>query len=197
MTRSTIREFWVVGVVLCVLGVLLAIAMSYAWWGKAGVKRRVAAIVRRPKAPLALVVKRPTPVGLANLAPLATVTVSSVEEDDRSGAEGVADGVPDESQWLSEGETSGAWLKLTWDTPVTISEIELFDRPSLTDNVTAGTLSFDDGSAIPVDALPPNGSPWRTVFRPKTVRTLIFRIDRAQGRNAGLAEIVVYGAVAK
>jgi hypothetical protein len=35
------------------------------------------------------------------------------------------------------------------------------------------------------------------VFRPKTVRSVIFRIDSAQGRNAGLAEILVYGMMAR
>ena len=33
---------------------------------------------------------------------------------------------------------------------MTVSEIELHDRPSFTENILAGTLLFDDGSAISV-----------------------------------------------
>jgi hypothetical protein len=38
-------------------------------------------------------------------------------------------------------------------------------------------------------------SPWRATFAPKTVHSVTFRIDRVQGQQTGLAEIMVYGAV--
>jgi hypothetical protein len=197
MTKSTNRELFWVAIFLCCLGILIALMFGSAWWGRGGVKRHVAAVIRRPTSAVRLAIPASAAKGLSNLAPLATVTASSVEESDRLAAEGVADGVPDANQWLSAGETAGAWVKLDWDAPVTISEIELCDRPSLSDNVTSGTLTFDDGNSILVEALPPNGTPWRTVFRPKTVRSVIFRIDSTQGRNAGLAEILVFGTMAR
>jgi hypothetical protein len=48
---------------------------------------------------------------------------------------------------------------------------------------------------IPVQSLPPSGAPFRIGFRPKTVHSLVFRIDQAQGANAGLAEIMVLGTL--
>ena len=128
-----------------------------------------------------------------NLASLATVTASSVEEGNQT-SEGVADDIPDERQWVSAGETAGAWIQLEWDEPVLVSEIELHDRPGLTENILAGTLLFGDDSAISVPPLPPDGSAWRTTFPPRAIRRLQFRIDNAAGRSAGLAEIRVYGS---
>lgn len=194
MTRSSRSLLWIVGIFLCGIGALLFFTFGSAYLGRGGAKRHVQAIIRRPGAAIRVAAAKNTVHrGMANIAPLATVTASSVEESDLSNAQGVADGVPDANEWVSQGETVGAWLKLTWEAPVVISEIELCDRPSLTDNVTSGTLTFDDGSAIRVDALPPNGSPWHAGFPPKHVRWMVFRIDSAQGRNAGLAEILVYG----
>jgi hypothetical protein len=56
-------------------------------------------------------------------------------------------------------------------------------------------LTFDDGSTIRVDSLPPGGAPQRIRFPAKTVHSVVFRIDQAQGINAGLAEIMVLGTL--
>jgi hypothetical protein len=76
---------------------------------------------------------------------------------------------------------------------VSVAEVELYDRQSLLENILGGMLLFDDGSMIPVPALPPDGTPWGVHFPPKTAQWIRFRIDSAQGKNEGLAEIVVYG----
>jgi hypothetical protein len=128
-----------------------------------------------------------------NIAPLATVTVSSAEESDERLGGGVADGVVDTKDWVTREETAGAWIKLSWHLPVTVTEVALYDRPNRVDNVLSGTLSFDDGSAIAVPSLPPGGTPWRITFPPKVVHWLMFRIDRAEGQNTGLEEIMVFG----
>ena len=140
----------------------------------------------------------PTPAGdrqQRNIAPLATVTVSSEDAGRGQTGEGVADGRPDASEWSSAGEGAGAWITLAWDRPAVVTEIDLYDRPSPIDNVLSGTLSFDDGTVIVVRALPADGTPERVVFAPKTIHTVTFRIDQAQGRNAGLGEIMVVGTL--
>jgi hypothetical protein len=129
---------------------------------------------------------------LANIAPLATVSVSSNQEGNAESAAGVADGTADAREWAA-GVVQDAWIRLTWDRPATIAEVELFDRRSMLENILQGALIFEDGSTIPVPALPPDGSPWTVRFSPKTVQWLIFRIESAKGNNAGLAEIMVYG----
>ena len=96
---------------------------------------------------------------------------------------------------MTEGETTGAWIRLDWGVPTTILGVDLFDLPNPTDNVLSGTLAFDDGSTVPVESLPPGGAPLRIRFPAKTVRSVVFRIDQAQGANAGLAEIMVLGTL--
>ena len=134
--------------------------------------------------------------GLQNLAPLATVSVSSVGQSGPQ-AEGVADGTVDRNEWVTHGETVGAWIELHWDHPVTVMELELFDLSDPNDNVLGGLLNFDDGTFIPVPALPRDGSPWSVNFPPKTIQSVIFRINKAQGMKTGLAEIMVFGAPTK
>jgi hypothetical protein len=149
------------------------------------------------------VIRRPNPApsepagnheAVQNIAPLATVSVSSVEEAPGQSI-GVADGVVDTKEWVTREEMNGAWIKLSWDRPVLVTEIALYDRPDRSTNVLGGTLSFDDGSSVAVPALPPAGTPWRLSFPPKTVHWVMFRIDRAEGRNTGLEEMMVFGAL--
>ena len=88
-----------------------------------------------------------------NIAPMATVTASSTTLSSGKAGEGVADGVVDRDDWVAQGETSGAWIKLSWDRLATIHEIDLFDLPDPDNNVLSGTLMFDDGSTQAVEAL--------------------------------------------
>ena len=163
----------------------------------ARVLRREVTVIRRPgQSRASQTRKRDARTQLENIAPLATVSVSSVEESDRQTSGGVADGdAADADAWLAGSNVPSAWIKLSWDRPATVAAIDLYDLPDLADNVLAGSLQFDDGEMIPVPALPRDGSPWRAAFAPKTVHSVTFRIDRVQGQQTGLAEIMVYGAV--
>ena len=188
MSNSVRNYVWlVVGALVCIAGVLVFhFAPKALRWGRAGV------IVRRPNPkPLTKASDRQ----LRNIAPLATVTVSSADTARGQTGEGVADGQPDAREWASAGEGEGAWITLTWDYPATVSEIDLYDRPDPVENVLRGTLTFEDGSVIVVHALPAAGGPARVIFAPKTIHSVTFRIDRAQGRNAGLDEIMVMGTL--
>ena len=186
---GTVRNYvWVVAVALvCIAGLLgLRFAPSVFRLGHAGV------VIRHPdRVPVAKVGDRQR----RNIAPLATVTASSEDSARGQSAEGVADGRPDTNEWTTAGEGAGAWITLSWDHPATVTEIDLYDRPSPLDNVLSGTLTFDDGSIIVVRALPAGGEPERVVFAPKTIRSVTFRIDQAQGRNVGLDEIMVIGTL--
>jgi hypothetical protein len=188
MSNPARNYVWLVALALvCLAGALaLRFAPSALRWGRQGV------VVRRPNA---VAVALAGDHRLRNIAPEATVTVSS--EDTASGqtGEGVADGRPDASEWSSAGEGAGAWITLTWDRPATVTEVDLYDRPDLVDNVLSGALTFDDGSVIAVRALPPGGTPERIAFAPKTIHSVTFRIDHVRGRNAGLGEIMVIGTL--
>ena len=188
MSKSVRVYVWLVaGVLVCIIAVFgLRFAPAVARLGRAGV------VIRRPN---------PGPVSKAaarqfrNIAPLATVTVSSEDTTRGQSGEGVADGLPNANEWASAGEGAGAWITLTWNTPATVSEVDLYDRIDPVENVLSGTLTFDDGSVLVVHALPAAGGPERVVFPPKTIHSITFRIDQVQGRNAGLGEIMVIGTL--
>ena len=188
MSNPVRKSVWLVAAALVCIAGLFAwrFAPSALRWGRAGV------IIRHPNK------VSPTKAGdrlARNIAPLATVTVSSEDTSRGQTGAGVADGQPDASEWSSAGEGAGAWITLTWDLPATVSEIDLYDRPDPVDNVLSGTLTFEDGSVIVVHALPAGGAPERVIFAPKAIHSVTFRIDQAQGRNAGLGEIMVIGTL--
>jgi LmbE family N-acetylglucosaminyl deacetylase len=137
-----------------------------------------------------------------NVALLATAHASSETTDAGQTAakaiDGVIDGSPHDPsrEWVSFEQTAGAWIELTWTTAVRIAEVDLFDRPNLTDNITSGRLTFSDGTSISVGALPPSGKMLPVTFAPRTVTSVRFDVDSAAGISAGLSEIRVLGAVA-
>jgi len=191
MTKSVRSLVTLTVVALCIIAGFLAIefratVLKFRGHGAATIIRRPASFARAASTQNA---------GIRNIAPFATVSVSSVEESDSTLAQGVADGVADSKDWVTEGETAGAWIRLDWSAPATIFGVDLYDLPNPTDNVLSGTLTFDDGSVLPVESLPPTGAPRRIAFPAKSVRSVVFRIDHAQGLNAGLAEIMVFGTL--
>jgi len=196
MTKSARSLVTLTVVALCLIAGFLAIefrATVFRWYLAEFRAHRAATIIRRPGS-FALA-GRKGDAGIRNIAPFATVSVSSVEGSDGELAQGVADGIADSRDWVAKGETAGAWIRLDWNAPATILGVDLYDLPNPADNVVSGALTFDDGSMIPVESLPPNGARRRITFPAKTVHSVTFRIDQAQGLNAGLAEIMVFGTL--
>ncbi|KAE8130894.1 hypothetical protein BDV38DRAFT_290972 [Aspergillus pseudotamarii] len=139
---------------------------------------------------------------LENIARNATVTASSQNAASGQTAEraidGIIDGYPGTAtkEWATVGGKVGSTLRLTWVKPQSISEIYLYDRPNVDDQVTGGILQFDDGSNTTVPALDNYGKPNRIQFEAKTTQSLVFTVTSVSPstRNVGLAEIEVYGA---
>lgn len=143
---------------------------------------------------------RVAPYVSPNLATIATVTDSS--ETPQYGqlgvkaVDGIVDGSPGDytKEWATQGQLAGAWINLNWGVPVTTGQVVLYDRPNLTDNITSGTLSFSDGSSVPVGQLPNDGSPLTVTFSARSVTWMRFTVNTAVGLNIGLAEIAVIGS---
>jgi hypothetical protein len=135
----------------------------------------------------------------ANIAPRATVTVSSTHPDYAAGGltDGMVDGYPGDihREWCSNGERGTATIRLTWSAEQTIDRVCLFDRPNDLDQVRSGLLVFSDGSTIKTGELPDNGRQGLEVkFPPKRVKWLVFVADEVKPStlNIGLAEIAVF-----
>ncbi|QMW47803.1 hypothetical protein G4B11_011321 [Aspergillus flavus] len=139
---------------------------------------------------------------LENVARNATATASSQNSDGGQTAEKALDGIIDgypgtaTTEWATVGGKAGSTLRLTWAQPQSISEVYLYDRPNVDDQVTGGILQFDNGSNITVHVLDNYGRPNRIQFEAKTTRSLLFIVTSVSPstRNVGLAEIEVYGA---
>jgi len=145
-----------------------------------------------------------------NIALLPSVVVSANAENLPNQAaikavNGVAQGFPVDStqEWAatnnpfpsSDGGT-GAFLRLDWPSAFTVSQVSLWDRPNTADRVTGGTLTFSDGSSVPVGALPNNGAtPTIVNFSPRNTEWVRFDVDQVSGstNNVGLAEMAVQG----
>ena len=136
----------------------------------------------------------------ANLAFGSTVTVSS--ETPAFGQlgikaiDGFTDGYPSGDythEWATQGEVVGAWIRLTWSQPQSVISVKLYDRPNLTENIQSGTLTFSDGSSVPVAALPNDGTGRLVTFPLKQITWVQLRVDTGVGQNIGLAEFQVFG----
>jgi hypothetical protein len=135
-----------------------------------------------------------------NIAPLASVAASSQTTGTGQLAtravDGIADGAPGDAmrEWVTSGETTGAWIRLSWSTPHRIERVVLYDRPNLDDQILAGTLSFSDGSSVAVGTLTNSGAPVELRFAARNVTSLTFTVTSASATsgNIGLAEIRAY-----
>ena len=140
--------------------------------------------------------------GSSDIAPNATVTASSQSTSSGQTAakavDGVADGYPTSptNEWATVNGGAGSWLKLVWGSAQTIDEVVLYDRPNLSDQVTGGTLTFSDGSTVPVPSLNNDGTATTITFPAKTTTSLLFTVTSvsASTGSVGLAEIVVFPA---
>lgn len=134
----------------------------------------------------------------SNLGPVAEVTASSesvsTSQTKDKAIDGVADGntrYPDK-EWVTNGETAGAWIQLDWDASHTVNKVVLYDRPNTVEQITGATLTFSDGSSVRVHALENTGRPIVIEFAPRDTSFIRLTVDSATGQNIGLAEFEVF-----
>jgi hypothetical protein len=131
----------------------------------------------------------PPPTAL-NLSDLATATASTQASSSASAAK-VRDGVVGQTgsgEWVAASGDSAPWVRLTWGAPQTSDQVVLFDRAGSSGRVTGGTLTFSDGSSVPVPALPDDGSASAVTFPAKTFTWVQLDITGSTG-TPGLSEM--------
>ena len=142
----------------------------------------------------------PTVINVARASGV-TVTASSENTATTQTAAKAVDGSPTgyptdyTKEWSTVGGKAGSWLQLTWATPVTLSRVVLYDRPNTSDQITAGTLLFSDGTTAPVTSLTNAGTATTITFTPRTVTSVRLQITTVSSTtaNVGLAEIEAWG----
>ncbi len=138
---------------------------------------------------------------LPNIAPLATVTVSSqnlsTNQQAIKSVDGIIDGYPGNytHEWATIGEGVGAWLQLNWSSPYEISRVVLYDRPNTDDAITGAMLTFSSGVSITVGSLNNAGDGVEINVGPLITNSLRVTVTTVSGstRNIGLSELEVYG----
>lgn len=145
---------------------------------------------------------QPIPVllqGKLNLARTAKVEASSTEKGytPQAVVDGVAQGYPEKgkAEWSSNGETTGAKVKLVWAEPVTIETVWLFDRPLPNVQVLDAQIDFSDGTSIMTGELPNDGkTPCELNFPAKTITWMEITVAevRPNTKNVGFSEIAVF-----
>ncbi|MDI4643692.1 DUF7402 domain-containing protein [Cohnella hashimotonis] len=125
-----------------------------------------------------------------NVAPQAVVSSSSEYDNWLYTKRNAVDGPPGK-EWASNGELN-PWIRLDWATPKQINKIVLRDRFNLTDAINGGTLSFSDGTTIPVTNIPNDGSEKVLTFADKSVTWVKFQATSGTGYNNGLGEFQVF-----
>jgi clan AA aspartic protease (TIGR02281 family) len=132
----------------------------------------------------------------ADLAREATATASSTEDGSspHGAIDGIVAGAPQSPrcEWACN-DTTGS-ITLTWDQPVTVGLLKLWDRVDGTDHVVSGQLVFDDGSTVPFGELPTDGTPLSMRFPEHTTRSIRFEILSvgAGTEHPGFAEISLF-----
>ncbi|MET3951618.1 PIG-L family deacetylase [Arthrobacter sp. UYEF36] len=136
----------------------------------------------------------------ANVASSAAVTASS--QNTASGqtavkaVDGVIAGHPVDAtrEWATVGGRAGSYLDLAFPTAVTLNRVVLYDRPNSKDQITGGTLSFSDGTTVPVPTLDNAGQATSVSFPDTSTTSLRLTVTTVSGttRNVGLAELQAY-----
>ena len=140
--------------------------------------------------------------GEANVALLATASASSestVNGQTASRAiDGVISGYPEDptAEWATEGGKAGSTLTLKWTKSNVLDHVILYDRPNANDQITAGKLTFSDGSTVNFGALPNAGATGLVVsFPPHATTSLKMTVSSVSSTtlNVGLSEIQAWG----
>jgi LmbE family N-acetylglucosaminyl deacetylase len=144
-------------------------------------------------------VATPTP-GDSNVAASATVTASTQNNADGQTAakavDGAIDGYPGDytREWATTGGKAGSFLDLAFPSAVTLNRVVLYDRPNADDQITAGTLTFSDGTTESVPSLNNAGQGTVIDFAARSTTSLRLNVTAVSGTtiNVGLAELQAY-----
>ncbi|KAL2807593.1 hypothetical protein BJX63DRAFT_67127 [Aspergillus granulosus] len=98
-------------------------------------------------------------------------------------------------EWATDGGKAGSWLSLSWESPQVVSKIVLYDRPNLDDQITGGSIEFDNGERIDIGELSNYGTARGFDVADRTVHNLTVRITAVSlsTMNVGLSEVQVWG----
>lgn len=95
--------------------------------------------------------------------------------------------------WIPDVSDTDKCVEVALEEPSVLTEIRLFDNPSLEDNILKAEITLSDGSVHTVETLPTNGSAAIVpITSAEPVESFTVRILESEGAAAGLTEIEAY-----
>jgi hypothetical protein len=96
------------------------------------------------------------------------------------------------NDWVTQGESAGAWIQLSWNDMHEITRIVLYDRPALADQILRCTLYFSDGSSMNAGPLRNDGRGTAVSLPPTATNQVTLVIEDTKGNRTGVSEIEVF-----
>ena len=95
--------------------------------------------------------------------------------------------------WTPDADDAEKTVSVTLPAPASLSELRLYDNPSLTANVLDAEIVFSDGSRLSTGPLEKNGAATSIRFEEKAgITGFTLRLGATEGEGAGLAELEAY-----
>ena len=97
------------------------------------------------------------------------------------------------SDWVVE-QPQGAWVQLDWQHPQELSSVQVVGSPRSSASLRSATLTFGDGTTIPIGAvLASTDRPTVVSFMPRVTRSVRLSVDAVDGGGAlALGELRIY-----
>ena len=101
------------------------------------------------------------------------------------------DRMPFDNGWRPQG--GRGTVEFTWDSPIVIREIHLFDHPDEANQITRLTIRLSNGKTIPVTDLPKYGNRFIVeTMCSEPISGFSLTIDESTGEGSGLSEVEAY-----
>ncbi|MCK5128572.1 MAG: PIG-L family deacetylase [Clostridiales bacterium] len=101
--------------------------------------------------------------------------------------------LPTANVWTPDDTDATKSIDITFSNSQTVSEVRLYDSPSLLDNILNARIDFSDGSSLETKALSINGAATSIVFEPKAnITGFVVTLLDFEGDQYGLTEIEAY-----
>lgn len=102
---------------------------------------------------------------------------------------------PFENLWSPDSSDEEKAVTFTFERPVDLDSVRLYDNPSLEDNILEAQIVFSDRTEITTYSLPENGTAAVINFaEKKNITSFTVRILKFEGENFGLSEVEAYYA---
>ena len=102
------------------------------------------------------------------------------------------DHLPYDRIWTPDKNDKKRTIHVRWKEACDISQINLYDNPSQTDNITKAKITFSDGSSITTGKLNENGSASTVTVNKKNIKSFDIKILAYEGETPGLCEVEAF-----